>query len=371
MATVLVTGAAGYIGSHCCVALNEAGHTVVGIDNFSTGSREQIHQIRELVDSLTFIEADVRDVDALGVAFQGQKIDAVMHFAGLKSVSDSVANPSAYFSTNVNGTLALITTMKRYAVEQLVFSSSCTVYGDPEHPNKPVNETTPTRPMNPYGRTKLRAEQLIDDLTSYGVLTSAVSLRYFNPVGAHASGRLTESCIQTPTNLVPVILDVLAGKESMMTVFGDDYPTKDGTCIRDYLHVVDLVDAHIDALDLMDRTTGFSTFNLGTGEGTSVLEMIAAVEQATGYTVAYQVAARREGDAAALFADASLAEQALGWKPKRTLRQMCEDHWAARLEQRRREPVIDIRSASSSQSSPTESTVQSEPGTTSATTASP
>lgn len=353
MATVLVTGAAGYIGSHCCVALHEAGHNVVGVDNFATGSMEQIHQIRSLGGSLPFYEADIRDNDALSLAFQENDIDAVMHFAGLKCVSDSVLNPSEYFSTNVNGTLALITTMKQFAVDRLVFSSSCTVYGDPDHPNKPVNEMTPASPMNPYGRSKLRAEQLIDDLTSYGVLTSAVSLRYFNPVGAHPSGKLTESGTQTPTNLVPVILDVLTGKQRTLTIFGDDYPTKDGTCIRDYLHVLDLVSAHIDALDLMDRTSGFSMFNLGTGEGTSVLEMVAAVEQATGQTVPYTFAARREGDAAALFANASLAKQALGWKATRTLGNMCADHWTAHLAQAEREHIIDVRPGQDSRSDQT------------------
>jgi UDP-glucose 4-epimerase len=326
--TVLVTGGAGYIGSHTCVTLLEAGTQVVVIDNLDNSSAVALDRVRELVPDaagrLEFVEGDVRDAADLDRAFVAGEVDAVVHFAGRKAVGESVAEPLRYYEHNVAGTVQLLRAMERHDVHDLVFSSSCTVYGEP--PTVPITEDTPLGASSPYGRTKLHIEEMLRDVAATG-RWRIVLLRYFNPVGAHPSGRIGEDPIGIPNNLMPYIMQVAVGRRDHLTVFGDDYPTPDGTAVRDYLHVVDLAEGHLAALERIDRIEGAVAVNLGTGVGSSVLEVVRAAALATGCEIPYEIGPRRPGDVVAAWADAGRAATLLGWSASRTLADMCEDHW--------------------------------------------
>ena len=322
---ILVTGGAGYIGSHTCVVLLEAGHDVTVIDNLCNSSAIALQRVQELVGrSLRFVQGDIRSRDDLDRAFVGG-IDAVIHFAALKAVGESCEQPLAYFDNNIGGTIALMQAMEAHGVECLVFSSSATVYGEPD--SVPVPEDAPLRVTNPYGRTKLAMEQLIGDWCAARPQASAVLLRYFNPVGAHPSGRIGEDPRGVPNNLMPYIAQVAVGRRERLQVFGNDYPTPDGTGVRDYIHVVDLAEAHARALECAATRRGTLALNVGTGNGYSVLELIAAFERASGKPVAFDIAPRRSGDVAALWADPARAMELLGWTANRGVTAMCEDTW--------------------------------------------
>ena len=322
---LLITGGAGYIGSHTCVLLLEAGHTVTVIDNLCNSSATALDRVQELAGKpLRFVQGDIRNRDALNRAFEGG-IDAVIHFAALKAVGESCAQPLLYFDNNIGGTIALMQAMQDHNVNRLVFSSSATVYGQPDH--VPVTEDAPLRVTNPYGRSKLVMEDLIRDCCAARPQLSAVLLRYFNPVGAHPSGRIGEDPRGEPNNLMPYIAQVAVGKREKLRVFGNDYPTPDGTGIRDYLHVMDLADAHLKAVDYAATHTGCEVFNLGTGRGYSVLEVVRAFEAASGRTVPLDSVARRAGDVAELTADPAKSNRELNWSAKRNLDDMCVDGW--------------------------------------------
>jgi UDP-glucose 4-epimerase len=326
--TVLVTGGAGYIGSHTCVVLLEAGIRVVVIDNLDNSSVVALERVAELVpaadDQLVFVEGDIRDRADLDRAFALADVDAVIHFAGLKAVGESVAVPLKYYDHNVGGTLQLLHAMERHDVRDLVFSSSCTVYGEPD--TMPITEDTALGATSPYGRTKLHIEEMLRDIATTADWR-IVLLRYFNPVGAHPSGRLGEDPIGIPNNLMPYIMQVAVGRRECLTVHGGDYPTPDGTAIRDYLHVVDLAEGHLAALDHLDGIDGAVAVNLGTGTGSSVLEVVQAATAAVGHAVRYEIGPRREGDVVAVWADPGRAASVLGWRARRTLADMCADHW--------------------------------------------
>lgn len=323
---VLVTGGAGYIGSHTCVELLTQGHDVVVLDNLSNSRRSALDHIGVLAGRApSFVEGDVRDAGLLRRVFESERIDSVMHFAALKSVGDSWSTPLEYYDTNVGGSLALVRAMRRAGVTRLVFSSSATVYGEPS--SCPVAEDAPRGGVNPYGRTKLMVEQILEDTTRAWPELRLAVLRYFNPVGAHPSGMLGEEPHGAPTNLMPLVAKVAGGLMPRLQVFGDDYPTPDGTGIRDYIHVVDLARAHVAASDYMERAPTPLVLNLGTGRGYSVLEVIAAFERVSGRKVPYEVVARREGDAAACYADPGEANRLLGWHADLGLDRMCEDTW--------------------------------------------
>jgi UDP-glucose 4-epimerase len=327
--TVLVTGGAGYIGSHTCVTLLESGAHVVVLDNLSNSSETAIDRVRGLVpaaaEALAFVEGDLRAPDDLDRAFAvAGHVDAVVHFAGLKAVGESVEQPVRYYEHNVGGTVQLLHAMERHDVRDLVFSSSATVYGEPEH--VPITEDMPLVATNPYGRTKLHIEEMLRDVAVTGGWR-IVLLRYFNPVGAHASGRIGEDPVGIPNNLMPYIMQVAVGRRDHLTVNGSDYPTPDGTAVRDYLHVVDLAEGHLAALDHLDDVDGAVAVNLGTGVGSSVLDVVRAAEHATGRAVPYEIGPRRAGDVVAAWADASLADRLLGWRATRSLVDMCADHW--------------------------------------------
>ena len=322
---VLVCGGAGYIGSHTCVALAEAGHDVVVFDNLSNSSAIAVDRVSEIVAKpIPLIQGDVRSRRDLDTAFKHQ-IDAVVHFAALKAVGESCADPLRYFDNNISGTITLLQAMKAAKVARLVFSSSATVYGTPD--SVPVAETAPLRVTNPYGRSKLVMEQLIGDFCAADAGFSAVILRYFNPIGAHASGRIGEAPGGTPANLMPYLTQVAIGAKAFLQVFGDDYPTRDGTGVRDYLHVVDLAMAHVAALNYTASHRGRHVFNLGTGRGFSVLELLSEFEAATGRHVPHRVVGRRAGDVAELWADPSVARDVLGWEAKLDIGRMCADAW--------------------------------------------
>lgn len=324
--TVLVTGGAGYIGSHACVELLRVGHDVVVADNLCNSKREVIERIERIAGRpVVFHECDVLDEEALNKVFGERPIDAVMHFAGLKSVGESVAEPLRYYWNNVAGTLVLCEAMAHAGVRTLVFSSSATVYGDPDA--LPVSEDHPIRPTNPYGQSKAMVEAILLDLFRSDPKWNIARLRYFNPVGAHESALIGEDPNGVPNNLMPYIAQVAAGKREILSVFGDDYPTRDGTGVRDYIHVMDLAAGHLAALDTLGREGGLLTINLGTGQGYSVLEMVRAFESASGRAIPFRVAPRRPGDVAECHADPSLAERLLGWKAKRGLAEMCRDAW--------------------------------------------
>ena len=326
MSSVLVTGGAGYIGSHTVLLLLEAGYSVVVLDNLSNSSRESLNRVERLTGkSLTFIEGDIRDSDSLKHLFSENDIGSVIHFAGLKAVGESVAQPLRYYDCNVTGTLRLLEAMDNAGVQTLVFSSSATVYGDPS--SVPIREDFPLSATNPYGATKLHIEDMLRDLYRSDDSWRLALLRYFNPAGAHESGEIGEDPNGIPNNLMPFIAQVAVGKREKLNVFGGDYPTKDGTGVRDYIHVMDLAEGHLAAMEALEAKGGLVTTNLGTGRGYSVLEMVNAFSAASGREVAYSIVERRPGDVASCYADPAFAEKVLGWKAKRGIEAMCADHW--------------------------------------------
>jgi len=336
--SILVTGGAGYIGSHTAVSLAKAGFRVVLLDNFSNSDFQAVQGVRSLINAeVPFYEVDCRDTDGLFDVFRiekekGHVIKGVIHFAALKSVGESVENPELYKDNNILGTERLVEVMRAFDVENLVFSSSCTVYGEPEV--VPVDENAPfLEAESPYGFTKQACERLIVNQLTRNPKFNAVILRYFNPIGAHPSAKIGESPRGVPNNLIPYLCQSVAGIRGALHVFGTDYPTPDGSCIRDYLHVMDLAEAHVAALEflfkdkLRDKDTGWRAYNLGTGKGASVLEVIKAFEQVTGLGVPYSIAERREGDVVAIWANASRAKDELGWETKRSLEEALNDSW--------------------------------------------
>jgi len=324
--TVLVTGGAGYIGSHTCVELLDAGYGVVVVDNLCNSSEEALRRVREITGrDLAFVKADVLDRAALGEVFGAHDFDAVIHFAALKAVGESVAQPLRYYHNNVTGTVSLLEACAKYGVRDFVFSSSATVYGDPHA--VPITEDFPLQATNPYGRTKLMMEDVLRDVAVAEKGWRISVLRYFNPVGAHPSGRIGEDPRGIPNNLMPFVMQVAVGRRPHLSVFGDDYPTKDGTGVRDYIHVVDLARGHIAALKALDGIDGCKAYNLGTGMGYSVLEMVKAAEEASGKRIPYEITPRRPGDIAECWADPTLARRELGWTATRGLKEMCADSW--------------------------------------------
>ncbi len=339
MAEILVTGGAGYIGSHMCVELLQAGHDVVVVDNLSNSSAHSVQAVQRITQKpLTFVEADLRDARRLRSVFDEHDISAVLHFAGLKAVGESVAKPMLYYDNNVSGTLRLVEAMSDAGVKTLVFSSSATVYGMPER--VPIDETFPTAPINPYGRTKLQIEEILRDLQAADPAWRISLLRYFNPVGAHASGEIGEDPNDIPNNLMPYIAQVAVGRLPHLRVFGDDYDTPDGTGVRDYIHVVDLVHGHLKALEFLAENPGIHVHNLGTGRGYSVLEVVEAFSRAAGKQIPYRITERRPGDAAQSYADPAKANRELGWQAAFDLERMCEDVW--RWQTRRPQGYRDI-----------------------------
>ena len=324
--TVLVTGGAGYIGSHACISLLETDHRVVVVDNFCNSSAEAIARVEEITGkTVPLVEGDIRDPACLDALLSEYHIDAVMHFAGLKAVGESVEKPLEYYDNNVNGTLVLLAAMERAGVNKLIFSSSATVYGDPA--SVPIREDFPLSATNPYGRSKLMIEEILGDWHIARPGWSIGRLRYFNPVGAHSSGRIGEDPSGIPNNLMPFVAQVAVGRREKLAVFGNDYPTPDGTGVRDYIHVVDLAEGHVAALDYVVEHPGLLTVNLGTGNGASVLDMVKAFEAASGQQISYEIVDRRPGDIAECWADPVLAESLLGWRATRSLEQMCADTW--------------------------------------------
>ena len=325
--TILVTGGAGFIGSHTCVELLNKGYGVVVVDNLCNSSAKALDRVRQITGKdLGFYEGDLLDAGLLDHIFAENAVDAVIHFAGLKAVGESVAQPLRYFHNNITGTLILLEAMRRAGVKRIVFSSSATVYGVPAR--VPVREDFPRGAVtNPYGRTKQMIEDILSDLCVADPQWSVVLLRYFNPVGAHESGLIGEDPSGIPNNLMPYITGVAAGRFPEVRVFGDDYPTPDGTGVRDYIHVVDLARGHLSAIAKACAGTGVSLYNLGTGHGVSVLELIHAFEKATGVPIPYRVTPRRPGDVAAVYADPSKANRELNWRAEKTVGQMCADSW--------------------------------------------
>jgi UDP-glucose 4-epimerase len=326
MKSILVTGGAGYIGSHTVLLLLEAGHQVVVLDNLSNSSRESLNRVERLAGkAVAFVEGDIRDANCLDTLFSDYDIAAVIHFAGLKAVGESVAMPLSYYDCNVTGSLRLLEAMERAGVHTMVFSSSATVYGDPA--TVPIRENFPLSSTNPYGATKLHIEDMLRDLYRSNEKWKLALLRYFNPVGAHESGQIGEDPAGIPNNLMPYIAQVAVGKREKLGVFGGDYPTPDGTGVRDYIHVMDLAQGHLAALEALDADAGLLTVNLGTGRGYSVLEMVTAFSQASGRPVPYEIVERRPGDVASCYADPAHANAVLGWEAQRGIEKMCEDHW--------------------------------------------
>ena len=324
--TILVTGAAGYIGSHTCVELLASGYAVVALDNLCNSSSESLHRVERISGQpALFYEADVRDKAALDALLRTHKIDAAIHFAGLKAVGESVQKPLSYFENNVGGTVTLLQALGEAGVKNFLFSSSATVYGDPE--TVPIKETARLTTTNPYGRSKLMVEQILEDLGVSDPDWAIGSLRYFNPVGAHSSGLIGEDPRGIPNNLMPFVAQVAVGRRERLSVFGNDYPTPDGTGVRDYIHVVDLARGHVAALDEIFRSGRGFTLNLGTGRGYSVLEMVRAFEAASGRKVPYDIVGRRPGDIAVCYADPARAYEVLGWRAEKGLEEMCIDHW--------------------------------------------
>ena len=344
--TILITGGAGFIGSHTCLVLLEAGYCLIVLDNFSNSSPESLRRVQELVGAeaasrLVVVAGDIRSADALNRAFQAAvevestgaeaqtsgPVEAVIHFAGLKSVGESIADPLVYWEVNVAGSLQLLAAMRAHGCRTIVFSSSATVYGIPEQ--VPIPETAPVRPINPYGQTKAAVEQLLADLAASEPGWRIARLRYFNPVGAHPSGRIGEDPQGTPNNLFPFVSQVAVGRRERLQVYGGDWPTPDGSGVRDYIHVMDLAEGHLAALEtLLSEEPQLLTANLGSGQGHSVLEVVAAFAQASGRPVPYQLVNRRAGDAACSLADPTFAASRLGWSTHRSLDEMCRDGWA-------------------------------------------
>ena len=325
MKTVVVTGGAGYIGTHTMVELLAQGYDVVCLDNFSNSSPEAVKRVEKIAGKrVTTVTGDVRDREVLARLFV-RPIDGVIHFAALKAVGESVAQPVSYYDNNVGGALALLDAMNAKKVRRLVFSSSATVYGVPQ--KLPIDESATVQPVNPYGHSKAMVEQFLRDWCHADSANTAVVLRYFNPVGAHPSGLIGEDPHDVPNNLFPYITQVAIGKRERLTVWGNDWPTEDGTGVRDYLHVMDLARGHVNALDYAYRNPGYLCVNLGTGRGTSVLQMVAAFEAASKKKIPFAIGPRRAGDIAACWADASLAHQLLGWQAQLDVQQACADGW--------------------------------------------
>lgn len=324
--TILVTGGAGYIGTHTVVELLNAGNDVIVLDNLSNSSIEALNRVERITGkSVIFYQGDILNKALLQKVFNDHAINSVIHFAGLKAVGESVAKPLKYYENNVTGTLILCQVMAEFKVKNLVFSSSATVYGDPA--SLPITEDFPTGATNPYGQSKLMVEHILADVHNADPSWNIARLRYFNPVGAHASGLIGEDPNDIPNNLMPFIAQVAVGKRAALSVFGDDYPTHDGTGVRDYIHVVDLANGHLKALAKLATKPGLVTYNLGTGQGYSVLDMVHAFEKACGNTIAYQIAPRRPGDIAACYADPTHAREDLGWQATHTIADMANSSW--------------------------------------------
>lgn len=324
---ILVTGGAGYIGSHTCVELIQAGYEVVIVDNLSNSSEEAVKRVEKITGhTIAFYPVNLLDKVSLQQVFSKEAIDSVIHFAGLKAVGESVHKPLEYYHNNITGTLVLCEVMREYGVKKLIFSSSATVYGDPAF--VPITEECPKGAItNPYGQTKGMLEQILTDLHTADSEWNIVLLRYFNPIGAHESGWIGEDPKGIPNNLVPYIAQVAIGKLECLGVFGNDYPTHDGTGVRDYIHVVDLAKGHVHALKKLTAGSGVNIYNLGTGNGYSVLDVLHAYEKACGKTLPYEIKPRREGDIATCYCDASKAERELGWKAQKSIEDMCADSW--------------------------------------------
>ena len=325
--TILLTGGAGYIGSHISVELAKAGYDTVILDNLSNSSEKSVHRVEKITGKkAAFYKVDLLDATAVNDVFEKEKIDAVIHLAGLKAVGESVAKPLEYYHNNITGTLILIDCMRKHNVKNIVFSSSATVYGTPK--TVPITEDFPTgNTTNPYGETKLMIERILTDYQKANPDFNVVILRYFNPVGAHDSGMIGEDPKGIPNNLMPYISQVAVGKLKCLNVFGDDYDTPDGTGVRDYIHVVDLANGHVKAIDYLKTHNGLFVFNLGTGKGYSVLDMVKAFGEACGKEINYVIAPRRSGDIAQCYANPQKAQNELGWKAVKTLEDMCADTW--------------------------------------------
>lgn len=320
---ILLTGGAGYIGSHTAVVLSEAGHEVVIYDNFCNSNRSVLSRLEKIVGkALVCVEGDIRDTTLLEKTFEQYQIEAVVHFAGLKAVGESIADPLKYYDNNVVGSLKLLEAMKNAGIRTFVFSSSATVYGDPEY--LPIDENHPIHPTNPYGQTKAQIEQMLKDLVQSDPDWKVVCLRYFNPVGAHDSGLIGEDSNGTPSNLMPYIAQVAIGKLPELQVFGNDYDTPDGTGVRDYIHVIDLAQGHLAALNYLKNNSGWEVINLGTGQGHSVLALVVAYQKVSQQDIRYIVVNRRHGDVACSYAAVNRAKLLLGWLATRTLKNMCE-----------------------------------------------
>lgn len=324
---ILVTGGAGYIGSHTCVELLNAGHEVIVLDNLSNASEKSLDRVREITGKdLIFHKGDIRNRECLEKLFSNDNIDAVIHFAGLKAVGESVEKPWEYYDNNITGTLTLVDVMRKHGCKNMIFSSSSTVYGTPEQ--VPVTEQTPKGACtNPYGWTKSMLEQILSDIQFADKEWNVILLRYFNPIGAHQSGKIGENPNGIPNNLMPYITQVAVGKLEKLGVFGDDYDTPDGTGVRDYIHVVDLAVGHVAALQKIQENAGLKVYNLGTGVGYSVLDIVKNFEEATGVAIPYEIKPRRAGDIAENYANASLAKEEMGWEAQFGIREMCADSW--------------------------------------------
>ena len=324
---ILVTGGAGYIGSHTVIELQNAGYDVVVMDNLSNSSEVALERVQEITGKpLTFYKADILDREATEEIFAKEKIEAVIHFAGLKAVGESVQKPWEYYNNNITGTLILLDVMRKHNVKNIIFSSSATVYGEPE--KVPVTEETPKGSCtNPYGWTKSMLEQILTDIQKADPVWNVILLRYFNPIGAHKSGKIGENPNGIPNNLMPYITQVAVGKLPKLGVFGNDYPTPDGTCIRDYIHVLDLATGHVKALERLKKNAGLDIYNLGTGIGYSVLDVIHNFEAATGITIPFEFKPRRAGDIPVNYSNADKAWKELGWKAQYGIKEMCEDSW--------------------------------------------
>ncbi len=325
--SILVTGGAGYIGSHTCLELLKAGYEVVVVDNLCNSSEEAVKRVEKIAGKpVKFYQADILDREALNKIFDNEEVDSVIHFAGLKAVGESVAKPLEYYHNNITGTLILCDVMRNHGVKNIVFSSSATVYGDPAF--VPITEECPKGQItNPYGQTKSMLEQILTDFHVADPEWNVVLLRYFNPIGAHESGLIGEDPKGIPNNLVPYIAQVAVGKLQCLGVFGNDYPTHDGTGVRDYIHVVDLAVGHVKALKKIEEKAGVCIYNLGTGKGYSVLDVVKAYEKACGKEIKYEIKPRRPGDIATCYADASKAKKELGWEAERGIEEMCADSW--------------------------------------------
>ncbi|MGJ9459051.1 UDP-glucose 4-epimerase GalE [Oceanobacillus sp. CF4.6] len=323
---VLVTGGAGYIGSHTCIELLNEGYEIIVLDNFTNSNPESLKRVEEITGKIfKTYEVDLLDKESVKEVFETNNIESVLHFAGLKAVGESVSLPLSYYQNNITGTVILCEIMQEYGVKNLVFSSSATVYGTPD--KVPIKEDSKLGATNPYGRTKHMIEEILRDVAFSDPSWSIALLRYFNPIGAHVSGRIGEDPNGIPNNLMPYISQVAAGKRQQLQIFGNDYPTKDGTGVRDYIHVVDLAVGHLKALEKVQYTKGIDTFNLGTGIGYSVLEMVETFEQVSGRTVPYSITERRSGDISICYADPNKAREQLNWQATRGIEKMCEDTW--------------------------------------------